>query len=298
MEEISAGHLHRVESFHPLHYRSYNYEDLPADQIQFVDKELDGPSLADPIQVGGGGQWKDFSDHPLFPDLVGPLPSDIRQGQVGDCYFGVGLSGIARENPDRIKQSVVDLGDGTYAVEFHTDSGVDFYRVDGDLPVDGSGKLKYLETGKDGAIWVAILEKAFAFARPEGNDSYKGLNDGSPDEAYDIMGCQNSLQVLRSGFNSATDLITWIGKTREFGMPVSIGTWDSLNGDAGPMVNDHAYDVVKVNKDANGNYVSIELRNPWGKDGKNDGSNPNDGYVTITKSQLWAATEAIWTAKA
>jgi hypothetical protein len=263
-----------------------------------VSLELDGQNLAEPLQIGGGGQWKNFSDLPLFPDKVGPVPGDVRQGQVGDCWFGVSLSGLARVNPDRIKQSVVDLGDGTYACVFRTPEGDQFYRVDGDLPVDGNGKLLYLDTGKDGAIWVAVLEKAFAFARAE-QGTYQSLSGGTPDEGYSALRCLNAAFYTHDdSFNSATQMINWIGGQRATGRPVSIGTWDSVGGDAGAVVGDHAYDVVKVNKDANGNYVSIELRNPWGVDGKNDGSNPNDGVVTLTKSQLWAAVQTVFTADA
>jgi hypothetical protein len=55
-----------------------------------------------------------------------------------------------------------------------------------------------------------------------------------------------------------------------------------------PLVGNHAYTVDHMGKDSKGNVV-IVLRNPWGVDGAgSDGA--NDGYVTVTPQQLFAAS--------
>jgi hypothetical protein len=298
VDEMTNNHIHHVDQFHNLDINPTQNPMFPATVHYSVSTELDGQDLADPVRPSGATTWKNFSDHPLFPDLVGPVAGDIRQGAVGDCWFGVALSGLARANPDRIKQSVVDLGDGTYACSFKTDDGDVFYRVDGELPVDNNGKLVSLNTGNDGSIWTAIMEKAFAFARAD-QGTYLSLDGGTPEEAYAGLGCSNAVRYSHDkSFTSATNMLNFIDGERSAGNPVSIGTFDSLSGDTGALIGDHGYDVVKVNKDGYGNCISIELRNPWGVDGKNDGSNPNDGYITVTKAQLWAGTESVWTADA
>jgi hypothetical protein len=288
VEEVSADHIHRVESFHPLHYNTTGYESLPPNQIAFVDKNLNGQNIVDPMQSNGGTQWKNFSDQPLFADYgTTAFAGDVRQGSNGKTWFSSALSGVARANADRICQTVVDLGDGTYAVNF---GAGEIYRVDGDLPVDGSGKPIYLGTGKDGAIWPAIIEKALAFA-DESKGTYKSIEDGDPEDGYAALRSTGTDSKMSYHFGTATDMLKAIAKMRnDDGKPVSINTWASLSGDTGAALQRHAYDVVKVNKDAGGNCVSIELRNPWGVDGKGDGSNPNDGVVTLTKAQIYNAT--------
>src|SRR5205085_4339148 len=98
--------------------------------------------------------------HPLFAS-DGPKEDDIRQGKVGDCYFLSVLSSVAKIDPWRVRQSVLDLGDGTYAVQFNRDGRKVFIRVDADLPTWADGSLAYAHLGSQGSLWVAILEKAF-----------------------------------------------------------------------------------------------------------------------------------------
>src|SRR5262249_38050883 len=62
---------------------------------------------------------------------AGPTLGDIRQGQVGDCWLMAELGAMANDDPQSIRQRVVDFGDGTYGVAI----GGNFYRVDNDLPV-------------------------------------------------------------------------------------------------------------------------------------------------------------------
>jgi hypothetical protein len=59
-----------------------------------------------------------------------------------------------------------------------------------------------------------------------------------------------------------------------------------------PCVGRHAYTVEQViyRTITSGGHTttvvdSVVLRNPWGIDGVSDGSDPNDGYVTVTADQ-------------
>ena len=81
--------------------------------------DLVGGDLPDPIITSGATHYQNFSGQPLF-GTNGPGEDDISQGQVGDCYFLAVLSSVAKINPWRIRQAVVDLGDGTYCVRFMT----------------------------------------------------------------------------------------------------------------------------------------------------------------------------------
>jgi len=81
---------------------------------------------------------------------------------------------------------------------------------------------------------------------------------------------------------SGTQLLNLIKTALEQGKSVTYGA--STPTDGAPLIGDHAYSVDHVNLDAQGNAVTVTLRNPWGIDGAgNDGL--NDGYVTITAAQ-------------
>src|SRR5688572_11579109 len=121
--ETNNGHIHRVAGFRNYHYSS-------GTNIA-VSRELNGQNLAEP--VNGGDFSRNFSTQPLFAP-TGPTQDDVDQGSLGDCYFLAPLAAIAKTNPDRIRQSVVELGDRTYAVRFHSGGTEQYVRVDADLP--------------------------------------------------------------------------------------------------------------------------------------------------------------------
>jgi len=75
---------------------------------QTPSRELNGQNLLDP--VNGAGTYQSFSDRPLF-GAGGPSKDDVVQGGLANCYYLAGLSAVAKQNANRIKQSVVDLGD-------------------------------------------------------------------------------------------------------------------------------------------------------------------------------------------
>src|SRR5206468_3855473 len=103
---------------------------------------------------------------------------DINQGSVGDCYFLSTLQSLAFSQPGRLEEMAVDLGDGTYAVQFKRAGVTSFVRVDGDLPTGGWNGLAYahpLTTGS--AIWAPLMEKAYAYFRSAGN-TFSSLNLG------------------------------------------------------------------------------------------------------------------------
>lgn len=61
--------------------------------------------------------WKDVSNQSLFPHE--PSVNDVLQRFTQDCYMLSSLSAIAFKNPQLIKQSMKDNGDGTVTVRFY-----------------------------------------------------------------------------------------------------------------------------------------------------------------------------------
>lgn len=276
-----ANNVHRVGSF-----VSARYMRKGAWRTSVTPKQISGQDLADPTPTADatGVTYRNFATKPLFSS-AGPSPDDVYQGYVGDCYFLATLSSMAKTSPSLIRQSIVDLGDGTYAVQFSAGGSKTFVRVDADLPTWSWGGLAYANFGRENSTWVAIMEKAFAFYRT-GAGSYDSISGGWMGEVYADFGKSSStIWDAKDG----TSLLTEIKAELQSGRSVTFAVGDNTGG--GPVYNYHAYSVDRVNVDSNGKAVSVRLRNPWGVDGKCiDGA--NDGYVTLTATQAAAACMA------
>ena len=260
-----------------------NGADLTFDGDRIVDPTPESGATAGISGTAGTFSYSRFDNRPLFPSK-GPQVDDIRQGALGDCYFLAGISAIAKDNKAVLQLNMVDFGDGTYGVRYLNN----FYRVDNDLVVTSNGDMAFSKFGSEGSIWVSIAEKAFVYHRNGVNAtySYKFIEGGNPIEvnrafravSLDYMGLGSSV--------TASALTNFLVSALDDKKAVTMG----FGGDeVKKIVGSHAYTVISYNKDRNGNVVSFVLRNPWGVDGGTPDSNPNDpndGYVTITASDM------------
>ena len=234
--------------------------------------------LAEPSTTGGN-TYRDFANDPLFGP-TGPSPDDVAQGAVGDCFYLAVLSAVAKTDPAKIRQSILDMGDGTYLVQFVRGGSKVFVRVDAQLPVWPDGTPAYAGLGQGQSLWVAIMEKAYAIFHGPGA-SYASIDGGWMDEAFASMGA-NPADLY--GAANGAGLLSQIQSDLLAGQAVTYGTNVAVSGSS--LLDQHAYEVVHVNLDSQGNPVSMLLRNPWGVDGAgNDGT--NDGYVTVTAQQAY-----------
>lgn len=248
-----------------------------------------GQNFADPkIQTGDSLVYKSFSMNPLFAS-DGPSPNDITQGIIGDCFFMATLSALAKTYPDALTQMAVDLGDGTYAVNFHNAAGQSEYlRVDGDLPSFG-GSPGYAGLGHGNSLWAAILEKAFAFYR-NGDGKYDAISGGNspglkPEQVLNLntTGFQNweKTSATPGIFANADEFMAKAYEQVKLGKAMTIGgpvNWEKETA-FGPRRGQHVYMISDVQLDANGKPATLVLRNPWGYTGPK-----NDGYLFISKA--------------
>ncbi len=274
-EEVAAGADHRIASF--------------TDGSKTVSKELSGQRLFDPTS---SYSYNTFSNRPLFSS-TGPSADDIKQGQTGDCYFLATLASIADHDQNVIKQSVVDLGDGTYAVQFtKVDGSKTFVRVDNDLATFSwnQNQPAYASLGADNSMWVAVIEKAFTYFR-SGTGSYASIDGGYMSEAFNAMGTLTSNTWDAS---SADDLISQISSQLAAGESVTAACFTNPVGCN--MVTSHAYTVDHIVTNGDGS-KSVVVRNPWGIDGYSCNDGHNDGYVTLTAAQAFGALTYLTSAK-
>lgn len=256
------------------------------DRVQWVsyfnngaDRTLDGNAIVDP--TASGRAYKRFAGRPLFGD-AGPLYTDVRQGQEGDCWLLSGLSAIALDSPNTLRQNVVDFGDGTYGVRL----GNAFYRVDADLPVSYSTATNpaFAQFGSGGSIWVAVVEKAYAHYRT-GANSYTSLSNGWSVDVNRAFGATSTGDYAIGSYTSPTALANALYSAWANHGAVTIGFLGIAPG--APLVNVHMYTVVSFTCNSAGQITHVTLRNPWGYDGAGSDSNPNDGLVTVSINTLY-----------
>ncbi|HEX8325196.1 MAG TPA: C2 family cysteine protease [Tepidisphaeraceae bacterium] len=264
-------------------------------RTEAVTNQLLGQRFRDPDLTSKTYVYKRFDNRPLF-SADGPGADDVRQGQVGDCYFLSTVAGVADVTPDVIRSMMVDLGDGTYGVRFKA-KGVDkFYRVDNDLAVYNktSTAPAYAALGQGGSMWVAVAEKAFAYARRT-QGTYASLNSGWMTEAYNAIGAKAEQTMWNSDADSADEYLDWVQSRLDAGDVVTLACFS--NSEQLNLVGGHAYTVDRVETAGDGTRQLV-IRNPWGVDGyyaAQDGQ--NDGYVTLNANAAFTAIDAFVSAR-
>jgi hypothetical protein len=146
--------------------------------------DLDDP---DPLN---GELTAHFGYIPLFGD-GGPLPTDVNQGSLGDCWLLAVMAATANGDPARLQSMIHDNRDGTYTVT------IDGHRitVDDEFPVDANGLPTYArgpQWTQPTVLWPLILEKAMA--QHVGGD-YDDLSGDDPERAHDWFGGTDEMSI-------------------------------------------------------------------------------------------------------
>ncbi len=235
-------------------------------------------ALASP--AASGATYTSFSSDPLFAS-TGPSALDIKQGNSGDCWYLSTLAAIAQTDPNQIRQDIVQLNDGTFLVRFFSGSTPVYEHVDATLPASNGNPVN-AQLGQENSLWVPLMEKAMAAFR-YGANTYSDLGGGWMNEAYTDLGVANTNNFY---WASPTAMLQQIQTELNNHDAVTAGILSVPSGT--PLIANHAYTVVGVVTDSNGNLTGLTLRNPWGTVGIN-GYAGNNGYVTITAAQAFGA---------
>ena len=220
---------------------------------------------------------------PLFKDGVDP--TDVAQGQLGDCYCPSGFAALAKVQPDALMKIFKDNGDGTYTVTFKekdwaTGKFKDVpIKVDGDLYVRSWGGPYYGSANspdrnpKTMELWFPLAEKAYA----QWKGSYNAIGNGglSSDIFEAVLGKDGQDRNIPS--MSQDQVWSQIKTSVDAHQPMSAGTYgddkESLYTNTGVYA-DHSYSVLGYKEKNGEKYVT--LRNPWGES-EPAGNGPNDG---------------------
>jgi hypothetical protein len=263
--ELAAKCVHRVAAFKP-----------PAAGVT-VPLTIAGQAMTEPASSVA---YASFAGRPLF--VNGPQPNDIIQGALGDCYFLAGLSSLAQTDAVLLRQSITELGDGTYAVRFFRSGAEEYYRLDAKLPSWGGSPAYAQLTRNGGALWVPLLEKAFAEYRSSAQ-SYASIEGGWVSEPFSAVAGASSTNIGTGG--DGASLAQRIQAALQAGNPVGATTpWNA----GGPVIGSHAYSVRAVEYDTATATWYVTVYNPWGVDGASYDSNSGDGYLRLTISVFQA----------
>lgn len=230
------------------------------------------------------GTYRQFAGQ-LF--VNGATYADVKQGNVGDCYFVMSLAEAAQQNASIINSMFIVNGDGTYTVKFYNGSTSYYVTVDAYLPTNGSGQaiyaglgMVYTNTGNE--LWVSLAEKAyvqlnqFGFTRggltDSGQNSYNAISGGYIYAALGhITGQATTPFTSTSSSNSFTAFVDAYSAGKMIGF-ASKATTPAGSG----VVGGHAYSVVSYNAATQ----QVTLFNPWGT---------QYGLLTLTWSQIQAS---------
>ncbi len=140
--------------------------------------------VADDSKVGvpQGVKFEKKSDVPLFNHM--PNIYDMKQGGIGNCYLISSLITLVHNSPDIILNCMKDNGD-TVTVRFYREGEPVFVTVDKSIPYSIDKKGNKVGYGSWGALWVNIMEKAYAvFAKGK---NMQNLSSGGATGASDFI---------------------------------------------------------------------------------------------------------------
>lgn len=221
----------------------------------------------------------------------------MKQGYLGDCYFLAALVAIAHDHKDIIRNMFTngDLLKGdhpVYTTEWMINGRKSIVATTDELPADPASDEVYFASGKKGAFWPAILEKAWAKIFGD----YKTTEGGYVVEVFKAI-TQAPVQVVTHDMILAghaskhgywQQLLEW--SQNKFPM----GTSTSGGKNSIGVVSGHAFAVLEAFQQEGEHPQRLKIYNPHGKDGYN-GVLPNedkgDGMFFVTFNEFLANFE-------
>jgi hypothetical protein len=217
-----------------------------------------------------------FTGIDLYPHE--PTAADIRQRDIGDCYFDATIGAIAHANPQWIKDRIhYHDQTGTFDVTLwngHEWQHITVTQDDIQADIHYYGASWYDPDHPDAALWPSVLETAYAKLQFPGDTISYALGDhgiGGGGQSRDAM------QALTGNSGVSIDPM-WVWRNQQHldqeisraltnHQPVTIST----SKDGGPLVGRHAYIVEGIS--GVGSDARLVLRNTW-EDNPNDPGNP------------------------
>ncbi len=273
-------------------------------------------------------------DGDLFEEAL-PKSSDVRQGQINNCYFAAAMQALAHYYPEALKNDVIKPNpDGSFSVGMFAtgfsgnriiSSERQYINVSPYFLSSSAGVPLYMSGPSENPfnmiLWPPLLEKAFAVMQSNLKSKFKYNNKVT----YESIGVQGQglvpsvvLNFFLDGqksymdfhgnnqIRSVSEIKEWIlnfydFKNNKFKNPVFL---DSIK--SGPFVENykkqdlvvanHHYVVMGYDKDSD----SLLMSNPWGifEPNVNKPDELDDGYFLMSFDQVlrnFKMAHAFWT---
>ena len=223
----------------------------------------------------GKGNGFSYQESQGSPVVDGVSPSDISQGQIGDCWYIAALKSVAAADPSVIENAITDNGNGTYTVRLYHDGKPVDITVTGDEVVDKNGNQGFARSGNRSEMWPQLMEKALAAY--EG--SYGAIEGGSAGNGMEVITGKPSANGATSSYGAA-DLKAELDRGHAVTLhsqpePQNGERENPLYGDNPvdskgnplwePLAHGHAYQVTAVDlgdpNDPSDDTVTVQ--NPW-----------------------------------
>lgn len=255
-----------------------------------------------------------------------PLPEDISQGGLGNCWFCGSLAAVA-DKPKLIRRLFVDpfskAGErspiGAYLIRLCDGGEWQYIIIDGLLPCNRYGMLAFSGARRN-QLWVPLLEKAYAKRRGfyeaiEGGIAGEGLRlfTGWPSIVQDLQtvpgqsGAEDNVNAEEADLQRALrtqahcrfvgeDLL-WTRLVSAYDcrliMCGSCGHIEGISDEqyrATGLSPSHCYSIVRVASAAHGTLRLLKLRNPWGTGLKWKGrfSDDDESWTPAIKAEVGA----------
>ncbi|KAJ4391702.1 hypothetical protein N0V93_005322 [Gnomoniopsis smithogilvyi] len=230
-------------------------------------------------------------EKPTFMESV--LPGDIKQGNLGNCWFVASLTGLANV-PDGLKRICVEYDTSIYGFVFYRDGEWIYSIIDDKLflkspcwdspsmqrnllqQIDredvervyretyqtGSQALFFAQNKDQNETWVPLIEKAYAKAHGD----FASLAGGWIGEALEDLSGGVTTELLASDiFDTDAFWENELSKVNEeFLFGCSTGLLDGGYGARDGITEGHAYVIMDARLLKDGTRL-CKLRNPWGK---------------------------------
>jgi uncharacterized protein YukE len=267
--------------------------------IQRIQQDLPDVPLEPSLPSGSKLTYQPIpSGTSLFGNGIEPN-SQVNQGDLGDCYFLSSLAAVAAKDPAFIQSHIKENANGTYTVTLYQNGKPVEVTVAPDLPANSDGNDAYDQIPADGALYVALYEKAYAQLQGgyatigDGGDPKNALATitGQPTTEEDWQDSNTAEEILTLGFGGhggSPPSLASIQALLASGQPVTAWTtnndvWpDGDKNDPIEVVGDHAYRVESVTTNPQTGQPEITLVNPWGQDGTGQAVQ----FVTLTQQQF------------